>query len=498
LLAAGVALLALASAVLLVLSGLPHWRWLHADAQSLPWAWRSLLSCAGLAAVHLVLVALAVLAACARRPASPKPRRFPRWLAGAALSLAGLAAPPLLAWLICRRWMLCDVEFDQRVRAFASGLSPLVALAWLLAALYLWVLLELKRRRLTTWQRLDWPIAEACDPAFQGCPTLLGAVRWLLTTTVPSSGWRLLALAALILAPLGLTWQRMQPVVETPAFGHLMLVLWMLPAVLSAISCYRFVRVWRTLRKLLLRVESSPLAPCLGSLSPELAWKPLQAFSWPMPPFQTLILSLVRLKKLVRQGKLALSPEEAAKLLSDLDHFLGLAFAADTEGKAADEIGNRERLEELISATSRGLEPHHDDPDVQIFFAIRVAAYLRYVFAQLRSALMSALGPAFLLLLAVSAYSFEPKGVVSLGLLVLVLGQVCLAVSVFVAMSRDTVLSLIAGTPPGQITFDSPLVSSLLTFGVIPLLGLVATQVPAAGQLLNGVLKPLLRLAGIG
>jgi hypothetical protein len=65
-------------------------------------------------------------------------------------------------------------------------------------------------------------------------------------------------------------------------------------------------------------------------------------------------------------------------------------------------------------------------------------------------------------------------------------------------MNRDTVLSLIAGNRPGEVTFDWHFFSSLLTFGVVPLLGLIGTQVPAAGQLLNGWLKPLMRLAGVG
>jgi hypothetical protein len=61
-------------------------------------------------------------------------------------------------------------------------------------------------------------------------------------------------------------------------------------------------------------------------------------------------------------------------------------------------------------------------------------------------------------------------------------------------MNRDTVLSLIAGNRPSEVTFDWHFVSSLLTFGVVPLLGLIGTQVPAAGELLSMPLPPYLRL----
>jgi hypothetical protein len=408
--------------------------------------------------------------------------------------LAGIAVVPLLAWAICGRWMLCDVAFDQRVRAFASGLSPLISLFWLVAALYLWALLELERRRLTAWQRIDWPLTDVFAPALRGSSRLLGKIRWLLAVTVAASWWRRLALAGVVVASLAVVWDPMQPAAERPEFGRLMLALWTIPAVLSAISCYRFVRVWQTVRKLLVRIASTPLASRLETLSQALRWKPMEALTWPIPPFDTLILSLVRLKELRRAGTVTLTDQE----LRDVDRFLGLAFRAESREKTRAEIVNRERLEHLIAAVGGQLALRRDQSDVQEFFAIRVAAYLRYVFAQLRSSLMSALGPALLVLLAVAAYTFEPKGTVSLGFLALVLGEIVIAVSILVAMNRDTVLSLIAGNSPGEVTWNWHFMSGLLTFGVLPLLALIGTQIPAAGQLLNGWLKPLLHLAGVG
>ncbi|HXO28546.1 MAG TPA: hypothetical protein VOA80_14455 [Thermoanaerobaculia bacterium] len=319
-------------------------------------------------------------------------------------------------------------------------------------------------------------------------------IRWLLAAGVARSWWRWLALAVLAVAPLFLVWHPMQPAAEPREVGRLMLVLWTLPVMLSAISCYRFVRVWRTLRKLLVRIESTPIAARLGQLSGELHWKPMQAFSWPIPPFETLILSLVKIKQLAKRRLLTLTDAQR----ESLDRVLGLAFDADTRGDITREISSREELASLIADVGGQLAQLRGNNRVEDFFAIRVAAYLRYVFAQLRNSLMSALAPALLVLIAASAYTFEPKGAVSFGLLALVAAEIVVAISVFVAMNRDTVLSLIAGNRPGEVTFDWHFVTSVLTFGVVPLLGLIGTQVPAAGQLLNGWLKPLMHLAGVG
>jgi hypothetical protein len=528
LLAAGLAVLAVAAAVLLVASGLALWNRFYGSALDLALEWRQGGGFLALLFAYLLLVGAVGSALIGRRAAVgahrraqesvagrvdagraaageatwrrrwlPAAGRATRWrllLPAAGTLLAGAAAPPVLAWLICRRWLLGGTDFDQRVRAFASGLSPLVSLAWLVGGLFLWALLELKRRRLTAWQQIDWPVQDAFEPAFTGCSRLLGMIRWLLAAGFARSWWRWLALAVLVVAPLCLVWHPMQPAAEPRELGRLMLALWTLPAVLSAISCYRFVRVWRTLRKLLVRIESTPIAARLGQLSGELHWKPMQAFSWPIPPFETLILSLVKIKQLAKRRLLTLSDAQQ----EGLDRVLGLAFDADTRGDVTEEISSREELATFIADVSGQLALLRGNKRVEDFFAIRVAAYLRYVFAQLRNSLMSALGPALLVLVAASAYTFEPKGAVSLGLLALVVAEIVVAVSVFVAMNRDTVLSLIAGNRPGEVTFDWHFVSSVLTFGVVPLLGLIGTQVPAAGQLVNGWLKPLMRLAGVG
>jgi hypothetical protein len=506
LLVAGLAALALPAAALLVLCALAQWGWRRSEVSLAGWTAARSLSFAGLVVEYGFILAAIVCAAAMRRRRDdgPRPaqlsrptRPWRRWaVAATAVLLAGAALVAVLGLSVAYLWMPWSAGFDLRLRALGSGLSPLVSLMWLVAALYVWTLTELQRRRLTAWQEIDWPLAEAVAPAFRGCDRLLAAIRWLLQRTVPRGPGHLLLLAAPAVAVIALGGWEMQPVAETPAFGRLMLALWTVPAVLAGISFYRFVAVWRHLRRLLQRIASTGFAARLGQLAPELSWKPMQAFTWPIPPFQTLILSHRRLERLLHEDRMALGRDETAQLERAVERALALAFEADAGGRRAEEILHRAEVQRFICQASEGLDPVRSDPAVMDFFAIRIAAYLRYVFAQLRSALLSGLVPAFLLLLAVSAYTFEPKGPISLGLLAALLAAIAITISVFVGMSRDTVLSLVAGTTPGEVTFDSHFVMSILKFGAVPLAGLVATQVPAAGQLVNTWLRPLLRLVG--
>ena len=136
--------------------------------------------------------------------------------------------------------------------------------------------------------------------------------------------------------------------------------------------------------------------------------------------------------------------------------------------------------------------------EIETYLAIQAAAYLRYVFAHLRYALLSAMICGFALLMAVSSYAFQPKRFLSFNIwLVLLVGSI-LTLRAFVQMDRNGTLSAISGTDAGKVTLDRTFFSNLFAYGGIPVLGIVLTQFPAIGHLFGGWLDPLLRVIGGG
>jgi hypothetical protein len=580
LLRSGLVLLALAACFVLALDGIEYLRpfaWLpegwvdfYPVAVKHGTQWLYLL---GLAAAYLFLVSR--VAACWRPPGVPpgasagvppgsspgtpllarRPERWWRsWLR--CLGWLGLAVAALAAtWFALLVWFIPgEIEyFELRARVFSSGLSPVVSLAWLVGALYLWVLLELKRRCVTAWHEVDWPLPDSWDPALARCGSLAAEVRqlvsrlpwpdswdpvlarcrdwWQLVSRLPWPDswrpalarcgrlaaraaqlvsrlpWRTVTAAAAAAALLG-AWlilrRQVQPAGESPAYAGIFLALLLLAAILSAVSFCRFVQTWRQLRKILLRVEETPLKDHFGELAKEVAWKPMRSFGWQLPRFNTLEISIRKLEALLRPDRadrpdhLALPPSLGSAFLDDLERRIAAAFAADSQDSPALQIERRRRLQRLLARASRQLGKVRGDPEIEDFLALRVVAYLRYVFAQLRGFLMGGLFPGLLLLIAVSAYAFEPKSFLSLGLLAGLLAAMTATVGVFLGMDRDAVLSRIAGGTAGEVSLDRTFFSNLLTYVAIPLLGLVATQVPAAGPLLNDWFKPLLRIFGLG
>jgi len=77
---------------------------------------------------------------------------------------------------------------------------------------------------------------------------------------------------------------------------------------------------------------------------------------------------------------------------------------------------------------------------------------------------------------ALTSYPFQPRGNLTLAVAFVIMSIAAIAFWILLDMDRDEVLSAIAGSKPGEVSWDWGLVSRVLSFVVLPLLGLVASQ----------------------
>jgi hypothetical protein len=495
LLMAGTGLLALGTGILLAVATVPLWsrRWSEAvdvARSTAPSRWIYLLVL--VAAYGWLLLGMA-RAAHGRRPGF---RRLAAWAAG------GAAAFGLI--ILAVFWLGVPDDpaqlFYLRVRAFSSGLSPLVPLAVVGGAVYFWIWSELKRRRLRVRLASDCPLEALGDPAVQGYEPMMRTLRHLLTRTWPrrlapgeTPPWILPAIA--FVPSTVLLWGAVQPIGETRLFGRLLILFVLAAFALSALSFYRFVRLWRETLRLLHRLDnaSPAVAAAFAAISKELDWRPIKSFGWRIPPFRSLMLSAHKLRELAAAGKVAIAGGPGA-----LEAALQGMFEGERNDGSVEEIENRIKLERILSQACLDLRPEVEDPEVKKFLALRVAAYLRFVFAHLRSCLIAALTSGLLALIGVTTYAFEPKHLISLGGWLALALAVVLTLWIFLQMDRNPTLSRIGDTTPGQVTFDTALITKLVTYAGIPLLGLIATQFPEVGKLLGRVASQFLRIVGGG
>src|SRR6185295_2001017 len=285
-----------------------------------------------------------------------------------------------------------------------------------------------------------------------------------------------------LLSPVAILWGTIQPIAETKGYGRFFVVFLVAAASLAALSFYRFVRIWLGLRWLLERLDnaSPELAAAFVAVGKEVDWRPIKSFGWGMPPFKTLVLSIRKLQKLVKICSLSLPdyPEVFDASLTGM-------FESEASAGSLREIEHRNRIERIFAEACEQLSSRLAMPGVRAFMALRVTAYLRYVFAHMRSCLIGTMVSGLLILLGVTSYAFQPKQFVSTAVwfgLAAAAGATCW---IFVQMDRNATLSRIGDTKPGQVTFDRAFWGNFLTYDGIPILGLVAAWIPGLGRLLG-------------
>jgi hypothetical protein len=487
LLVSGTVLLALAAGALLAVGSVPAWAHGISHLPRVDWQGVQIAYLLALASIYFLLVGAAARAAHGRLTSVP----------AAAWSLGGVAALALLAAGL--RWLCMpggQVElFHLRARAFSSGLSPLISLAAVGGSIYVWILCELERRRLMVRQSTSCPLATLGDSATSGISKTLKEINCLLLHTLPPDPRLWLAPAVAFLPPLSFLWLTVQPIAETREFGRLFILFLALALALSALSYYRFFRLWVWTRRILERLDNTApwVAEAFQAVAKELDWRPIQSFGWKIPAFKTLTLSMYRLRALSVAGKVELP--DGMKPMEDAFKDV---FTNETDEGSAQEIDARSRLERRFSKVCDNLGNQTADREVRQFVALRLAAWLRYVFAHMRSCLIGALTSGLLALVGVTAYSFQPRHFVSLAIWLALAAAVGLTLVVFVQMDRSATLIYVGGAKAGKIQFDGAFYSKLFTFVGIPALGLIATQFPAVSNLLGTLASQLLRLAGGG
>lgn len=121
-------------------------------------------------------------------------------------------------------WSAGHLELlNHRLRAFTGGMSPVVSLAWLAAAFFFWLVLELKRQVVRERHKAPWPLGDDFAPALAGARRHAQRLSYLLKKTVPR-GYGALA-AVIVAAPGVMLFARLQPIGESRLYGRIFVVL---------------------------------------------------------------------------------------------------------------------------------------------------------------------------------------------------------------------------------------------------------------------------------
>jgi hypothetical protein len=492
LLAAAASALGLAAGVFAILGSLPY---PHHVPDFSGENWKQLATGFILLGTSLVLVVIVVLALGAGRPT---PEKLALSVAVPLLTVGLLFG---LAWAIRFLWLRGGESFFlRRAFTFSSGLSPLVSLAWLAGSMYLWAFVELRRERMQARQVVEWPGPNEGPTiqAFERCRSLADELRNLLDGPWPwwtgRRSWWVPLLPFLLSLPLLIVLRTIHPIAEPRIYGCIFLFLLVLTFYLGGYSFCRFLGAWLILQKILDQLAlPHPPAGLDADLATLVAWSPMKSFGWAIPRFTMSSLVAGQIEKLIAKGR------ADADLAPEIQHELERSIVAHRDDDIEEEVDARQELRQRFDQAYRQLAgPALVDPDVQHFIALRLVSYIRYIFDHLRLCLIAAGACGFPLLVAASTYAFEPNELVTNGIWAALLVAVLLTLYVFLQMDRDVVLSLISGTTPKKVELNRQLVTNFLTYGAVPLLGLIASQFPQIGRYTVSLVNPLLRAVSGG
>jgi hypothetical protein len=132
------------------------------------------------------------------------------------------------------------------------------------------------------------------------------------------------------------------------------------------------------------------------------------------------------------------------------------------------------------------------------FAAVHVVDYVEWVISQLRTLAGFLFVSVVLLTMHVNTYPFVPESLVKLLLFAILVITIVVVMNVMVEMNRDEVLSRIARSEPGRVSWDWQFVLNLLVFGLVPLLTLISSEFPGIRDFLFSWVPAITRLAGRG
>jgi len=129
----------------------------------------------------------------------------------------------------------------------------------------------------------------------------------------------------------------------------------------------------------------------------------------------------------------------------------------------------------------------------QVCTATTVAILINRYVRQFRYFAYTLHGCALLLLVTYASYPFEPHRLMMTIVCAVVASVVVVTLGVFLELDRNTLISHIAATRPGQVTVNGALALRVFAWAVIPLLGLAATQYPDVANALYQFVEPFAR-----
>ncbi len=411
-----------------------------------------------------------------------------------------------------------------RATHLGNGVSPLMPV--LLASISALILLgaAIRRRVLMDTHQLLTPHLSFQTESFEGVDGLEQRVRAAVEKPLRGSvSWWIVFIATVGLYVLVVRSWRYEPL-DGRFLEWMYLVLSLVAYLCIVRAIFRLITLWLATRRLLHRMYWHPsregYAKVYGDMPGEKASTiDLLSATATMVPLEASLQYARAIEKFTCDehavgavaSRLRESRARLGDAIADTEQCVRKTLAANALGDWREEIRKRRDAEqeagEMSSAVAYICEPGwreidpgvtawDKEPDVvalgQAYVATRVVDLLRAVIPHLRTLAISSTLAVLLMLMAASSYPF-PYGDDLLWFgWALVIAAAGSTSWMFLSMNRERVISLISGTTPGALNWNSTLMLQIATHALIPIMVLLGAAFPERLSRLAGWLGGLL------
>jgi hypothetical protein len=430
--------------------------------------------------------------------------------------------------------------FLYRYIHLTSGVSPLLPLLLLVAGAIWWCWCSLSGLPFVDDRRPRLPRVEALKAAPEK-DDVIPAVRWgflsesfaikLASWMLPiSTNWRVTASLTPIMIVVIFTLDYYHPLLslETRHFEWIYFVALFAGAVTLFYSLFQMSFVWMEFHRTLASLNRLPLRRAFDKLG--FSWNPI--WSQEAGRWQDLyrlvsrqIETLVHLKKELELEDSDETRELRSKIESSIKihNNLGSVMAeqaeptfskiaieryaelqtslADTCGATMAYLNQTEWWEDegmiFSEVGSEKSEKEKDEDDADVSLTTRLAErfcaliYLNFILSvvlRLKTLVLTVAGLYVFLLLSADSYPFEPKTALRSGAIFMLLFVVAVVAYVSAQLHRDSILSLVTQTTPGELGMEFYV--KMASFVALPLLSLLVSQFPSLNNALFSWLEP--------
>jgi hypothetical protein len=382
--------------------------------------------------------------------------------------------------------------FIERARNLDSGMSVLWMAVLLAAGHAMWTIGHLRQVRIAedaVELRTHGVIAKDPRPAVAAddAPALDEPMRAVIEEAEGVFPSKLGLILMVIIFGDALWISRHLTYFEHPALGWICAVAYALLLALIVFGCARYLRAWWALEDVLARVAPLPIVDALRRIPGRL----LTSFKrpWDARVFEVWQRHCQELYA-AHPNKHAGLKKWAAALKQD-----EAAFAANLlTAPLATQIEWSKKFPRP-PRSKRGLKWRAQWDQ---FLAMRLVAFIQYTRTHLTNFIGVSTAAILPALWATNFYPLRQNRFLLMLVLAVAAAAIIVPAVVFVQMNRNYVLSRLARTSPGRVTWDRGFVSSILVHVAVPLLALLAVKFPELGRWWGAIIAGVAALGGGG